>query len=55
MPASLPSEQEVLEYFDLLSNWGRWGEDDQLGTLNFLNQEKVKQAVGLVKDGTTVS
>jgi len=55
MPASLPSEQEVLEYFDLLSNWGRWGEDDQLGTLNFLNQEKVKQAVGLVQDGTTVS
>ena len=25
MPASLPSEQEVLEYFDSLSNWGRWG------------------------------
>ena len=55
MPANVPSEQEVLGYFDSLSNWGRWGEDDQMGTLNFLSQEKVKQAVGLVQDGTTVS
>ncbi|MCH8310177.1 MAG: cyclase family protein, partial [Chloroflexi bacterium] len=55
MPANVPSEQEVLGYFDSLSNWGRWGEDDQMGTLNFLSQAKVKQAVGLVQDGTTIS
>jgi hypothetical protein len=55
MPANIPSEQEVLGYFDSLSNWGRWGKDDELGTLNFLSQAKVMQAVGLVEDGTTVS
>ncbi len=55
MPAQIPTEEEVLSYFDTLSNWGRWGEDDQHGTLNFLTQEKTKQAVSLVQEGTTVS
>ena len=30
----IPSEQEVIGWMDSLSNWGRWGSDDQLGTLN---------------------
>ena len=34
-----PSEDEVLGYFDTLSNWSRWGEDDQLGTLNLITPE----------------
>ena len=55
MPGKVPSEQEVLSYFDTLSNWGRWGEDAQLGTLNFLTPEKTKQAVYLVNEGVTVS
>lgn len=50
-----PSEKEVLEYFKSLSNWGRWGKDDELGTLNFLSPEKTKYASSLVKDGVTVS
>ena len=29
--AGIPSEQEVLGWFDSLSNWGRWGDDDELG------------------------
>ena len=37
MTRAIPSEQEVLGYFDSLSNWGRWGDDDQMGTLNFLS------------------
>lgn len=37
MPANIPSEAEVLTYFDKLSNWGRWGAADQLGTLNLLS------------------
>ncbi|MET0704995.1 MAG: cyclase family protein [Mycobacterium sp.] len=36
---------------DDLRNWGRWGEDDELGTLNFITAEKVAQAAGLVKHG----
>ena len=38
-----------------LSNWGRWGKDDELGTLNLITPAKRKQAAGLVKDGVTVS
>ncbi len=32
-------------------NWGRWGDDDELGTLNFITPEKVRQAAALVKQG----
>ena len=54
MAATIPTESEVLGYFDSLSNWGRWGDDDQLGTLNFLSPEKTRRAVALVQDGVTV-
>jgi hypothetical protein len=35
-----------------LSNWGRWGKDDQIGALNLITPEKRKQAAGLVKEGS---
>jgi kynurenine formamidase len=38
-----------------LSNWGRWGKDDELGTLNLITPEKRKQAATLVREGTSVS
>lgn len=38
-----------------LSNWGRWGKDDQLGTANFYTPEKRKQALALARTGTSVS
>jgi kynurenine formamidase len=38
-----------------LSNWGRWGPDDQRGALRFLTAERVAAAAGLVRDGVTVS
>lgn len=38
-----------------LSNWGRWGAEDQRGTVNLITAAKVKQAAGLVKEGITVS
>lgn len=34
-----------------LSNWGRWGPDDQLGTLNFVTPEDVVNAASLIKRG----
>lgn len=33
-------------------NWGRWGPADELGTLNFIDSEKVREAAGLVRKGT---
>ena len=51
----IPTEQEVLGYFKSLSNWGRWGDDDQLGTPNLITPEKTKKAISTVQEGVTVS
>jgi kynurenine formamidase len=41
--------------FDRCSNWGRWGPDDERGTLNLITPEHRIRAAGLVREGTTVS
>lgn len=38
-----------------ISNWGRWGDDDELGTLNLITPEVRRAAAALVRDGVTVS
>ena len=38
-----------------LSNWGRWGDDDQLGTLNLITPAKRRQAIALAREGVSVS
>ena len=38
-----------------LSNWGRWGKDDQLGTVNLITPAKRKAAAKLVTEGVSVS
>jgi kynurenine formamidase len=49
------STEEVLGLHQSLSNWGRWGERDQLGTLNFITPELTAAAAGGVRSGRTVS
>lgn len=39
------------ELADLPSNWGRWGRDDQRGTLNLLTQERVATALARPRQG----
>ena len=46
---------DIKEWMTSLSNWGRWGEDDQLGTLNLITAEKRKAAAALVSDGVSIS
>lgn len=47
---------EMLEQWETeLSNWGRWGADDQRGTLNLITPEKTLQATRLVERGITVN
>ena len=41
--------------FQQVKNWGRWGPDDQLGSVNLITAAKRKQAAALVKTGETVS
>jgi kynurenine formamidase len=55
MPSEIPSEAQVLEWMTSLSNWGRWGDNDQKGCLNLITPEKRKQAASLVRDGIPVS
>ena len=50
-----PTEQDVYGYAKSCSNWGRWGPDDQLGTLNLVDEKKRQQAAELVRDGLSVS
>src|ERR1700733_8019670 len=38
-----------------LSNWGRWGKDDQMGAVNLITPGKRKQALALVKEGVSIS
>lgn len=38
-----------------LSNWGRWGDDDEMGTLNLITAEKRVQAAALVSEGISIS
>ncbi|MEP7159371.1 MAG: cyclase family protein, partial [Chloroflexota bacterium] len=45
------SLQEFEQIFESVKNWGRWGPDDQLGTLNFITPERVRAAAGLVQSG----
>src|SRR6202521_1967816 len=41
--------------FESVKNWGRWGADDERGTLNYITPEHVKRAAGLVRSGRSVS
>ena len=38
-----------------LSNWGRWGKEDEIGALNLITPAKRRQAAALVKEGVSVS
>ena len=38
-----------------LSNWGRWGNDDELGASNLITPAKRKQALALAKEGVSIS
>ena len=51
----VPTEEEIIGYMTSLSNWGRWGPDDQFGTLNLITREKRAQAAGLVREGISLT
>ncbi|MFN8061067.1 MAG: cyclase family protein [Vicinamibacterales bacterium] len=49
------NDAELTALMKELSNWGRWGKDDQLGTINLITPDKRKQAAALVREGVSVS
>ena len=55
MPGRAPSEAEIVGYLKTLSNWGRWGADDELGTINLVTPARRLAAARLVRDGVAVT
>ena len=59
--ADKPSTRHVMTLTDIdrqlkeLSNWNRWGDDDELGSLNLITPKTRRRAAKLVKRGVTVS
>lgn len=52
----MSADEKVWSHHELgkeLSNWGRWGDDDEVGTLNFITPEKLVSAARLVTSGKT--
>lgn len=45
----------VADYIARCSNWGRWGDDDELGALNHVGPEQIAAAAGLVRQGKVLS
>jgi len=52
---AIATEADFRRAMKELSNWGRCGNDDELGAANLINPAKRKQALALAKDGLTVS
>lgn len=47
----MASLTEFRRVADDVRNWGRWGTDDELGTLNFITPDKVRESASLVRQG----
>ncbi len=41
------TKAQIDQWMQELSNWGRWGADDQLGAVNLITPEKRRQALAL--------
>src|SRR5262249_57372802 len=56
MPESPRVTQDRVEgYFKDLNNWGRWGVDDQRGTLNLITPSRRADALRLIRTGRPAS
>ena len=54
-PPAQVSRAQFDSWMQEISNWGRWGKEDELGTLNLVTPEKSKAAAMLVREGVSVS
>ena len=51
----MPLPPEFLELAKKVNNWGRWGPDDERGTLNLITDEVVARAAGCIRSGRRFS
>jgi kynurenine formamidase len=52
---TIQTDEDIDRLLPQITNWGRWGKQDQLGTVNFITARQRLQALTLVKKGRTVS
>ena len=52
---TIASEADFRAALKELSNWGRWGADDELGAANLITPAERKQALALAKEGLAIS
>jgi len=53
---SLSAEKKSFDnLFKKLDNTGKWGQNDRLGTINYITSEKVKSSLKYIKKGVSVS
>src|SRR4051812_8386635 len=51
----MPYPEAFHELARKINNWGRWGDDDQLGTLNLVTEDVVRRAAGCIRTGKRFS
>ena len=49
------TRQDMSAAAEKYKNWGKWGPDDEIGTLNFTTPEDIIAATKLVKKGKVIS
>tara|TARA_A100001011_G_scaffold67080_1_gene68267 strand:- start:947 stop:1906 length:960 start_codon:yes stop_codon:yes gene_type:complete len=53
---SLSAEKKSFDnLFKKLDNTGKWGQNDRLGTINYITSEKVKSSLKYIKKGVSIS
>ena len=55
MPAKKYTRQDLRDAAEKYKNWGKWGPNDEIGTLNFTSAEDIVAAARLVKKGKVIS
>jgi len=51
----MPLSEELQALASRVSNWGRWGADDQRGTLNLITPDAVRRGAAAVRRGVSFS
>ena len=54
-PSHATTKADIEKWMTQLSNWSRWGPDDQMGTVNTITAARRKAAAALVREGFSVS
>src|SRR5260370_17390881 len=55
MMAKKITRQDLRDAAAKYKNWGKWGADDEIGTLNYTSPEDIIAAAGLVRKGKVIS